>query len=102
MPEQEQPRLSARFGTSIRTSDTDYSKAMVLLKEEQIATREDLLNQIQALRLAGAKKALAKGQLQTFSMLLKDMGAVIGEAEPLSGAEDAVKLNIQIEDKRHS
>ena len=95
-------RLSARFGTSIRTSDTDYSKAMVLLKEEQIATREDLLNQIQALRLAGAKKALAKGQLQTFSMLLKDMGAVIGEAEPLSGAEEAVKLNIQIEDKRHS
>ena len=87
---------------SVRTADSDYSKAIILLKEEQQATREDLLNQIQALRLAGARKALAKGQLQTFSMLLKDMGAVIGEAEPLSGAEEAVKLNIQIEDKRHS
>ena len=95
-------RLSARFGTSVRTSDSDYSRAMELLKKEQIATREDLLNQIQALRLAGARKALQKGQLQTFSMLLKDMGAVIGEAEPLSGAEEAVKLNIQIEDKRNS
>ena len=93
-------RLSQRFGTSVRTTDSDYSRAMELLKKEQIATREDLLNQIQALRLAGAKKALAKGQLQTFSMLLKDMGAVIGEAEPLNAAEDAVKLNIQIEDKR--
>ena len=93
-------RLSQRFGTSVRTADSDYSRAMELLKKEQIATREDLLNQIQALRLAGAKKALAKGQLQTFSMLLKDMGAVIGEAEPLNAAEDAVKLNIQIEDKR--
>ena len=93
-------RLSQRFGTSVRTADSDYSKAMQLLKEEQIATREDLLNQIQALRLAGAKKALAKGQLQTFSMLLKDMGAVIQEAEPLTGAEDAVNLNISIEDKR--
>ena len=93
-------RLSQRFGTSVRTADSDYSRAMQLLKEEQIATRGELLNQLQALRLAGAKKALAKGQLQTFSMLLKDMGAVIGEAEPLSGAEDAVKLNIQIEDKR--
>ena len=93
-------RVVQRFGVSVRTADSDYSKAMILLKEEQIATREDLLNQIQALRLAGAKKALAKGQLQTFSMLLKDMGAVIGEAEPLSGAEEAVKLNIQIEDKR--
>ena len=95
-------RIVQRFGVSVRTADSDYSKAIILLKEEQQATREDLLNQIQALSLAGARKALAKGQLQTFSMLLKDMGAVIGEAEPLSGAEDAVKLNIQIEDKRHS
>ena len=90
-------RLSSRFGTSIRTSDDDYTKAMKLLKEEQIATRDDLLNQIQALRLAGAKKALAKGQLQTFSMLLKDMGAVIGEVENIQGEEN-INLNITIED----
>ena len=90
-------RLSSRFGTSIRTSDSDYSKAMVLLKEEQIATRKDLLNQIQALRLAGARKALAKGQLQTFSMLLKDLGAVIQEVEPLNAQENAPQLNISIE-----
>ena len=95
-------RTASRFNVSIRTAHDDYARAMELLKKEQIATREDLLNQIQALRLAGARKALAKGQLQTFSMLLKDMGAVIGEAEPLNAAEDAVKLNIQIEDKRQS
>ena len=58
-------KLSNRFNTSIRTSDNDYTAAMKLLKEEQIATRSDLLNQLQALRLAGARKALAKGQLQT-------------------------------------
>ena len=90
-------RLSSRFGTSVRTADSDYSKAMELLKEEQIATREDLLNQLQALRLAGAKKALAKGQLQTFSMLLKDMGAVIGEAAPETLALEAPNLSIKIE-----
>ena len=90
-------RLSSRFNTSVRTADEDYSKAMKLLKEEQIATREDLLNQIQALRLAGAKKALAKGQLQTFSMLLKDMGAVIGEAAPETLALEAPNLSIKIE-----
>jgi hypothetical protein len=72
---------------------------MILLKEEQVATRADLLNQIQALRLAGAKKALAKNQLQTFSMLLKDLGAVIGEADNLTG-DESVKLNIQIEKKQ--
>ena len=90
-------RLSSRFGTSVRTADDDYSKAMKLLKEEQIATREDLLNQIQALRLAGAKKALAKGQLQTFSMLLKDMGAVIGEVSPETLAIEAPNLTIKVE-----
>ena len=90
-------RLSSRFGTSVRTADNDYSAAMKLLKEEQVATREDLLNQIQALRLAGAKKALAKGQLQTFSMLLKDMGAVIGEAAPETLALEAPNLSIKIE-----
>jgi len=45
-------RLASRFNTSIRTSHDDYAKAMILLREEQSATREDLLNQIQALRLA--------------------------------------------------
>lgn len=90
-------RIVQRFQVSFRTAQTDYSKAMVLLKEEQAATRTDLLNQIQALRLAGARKALAKGQLQTFSMLLKDMGAVIGEVEPLNTQENAPTLNISIE-----
>ena len=90
-------KLSSRFGTSVRTSDNDYTAAMKLLREEQIATREDLLNQIQALRLAGARKALAKGQLQTFSMLLKDMGAVIGEAAPETLAISAPDLKISIE-----
>ena len=65
---------------------------MVLLKTEQIATREDLLNQIQALRLSAVRKALAKNQLQTVSMLLKDMGAVIGEAAPETLALEAPTL----------
>ena len=90
-------KLASRFNVSVRTANEDYSRAMVLLKEEQIATREDLLNQIQALRLAGARKALAKGQLQTFSMLLKDMGAVIGEAAPETLALEAPNLSIKIE-----
>ena len=90
-------RTASRFNVSIRTAHNDYTAAMKLLKEEQIATREDLLNQIQALRLAGARKALAKGQLQTFSMLLKDMGAVIGEVENIQGEEN-INLNITIED----
>ena len=90
-------KLSSRFNTSVRTANEDYSRAMVLLKEEQIATREELLNQIQGLRLAAVKKALAKNQLQTVSMLLKDMGAVIGEAAPETLALEAPNLTIKVE-----
>lgn len=93
-------KLADRFSVSQRTADEDYSRALELLKTEQIATRGDLLNQIQALRLAAVRKALSKGQLQTVAMLLKDMGAVIGEAAPEQQAAAAPQLNIVVEDKR--
>ena len=94
-------RVASRFNCSVRTAHDDYSKAMVLLREEQSATREDLLNQIQALRLATVTKALRKGQLQTVAMLLKDMGAVINEAGVEQQAAAAPMLNITIDDKRN-
>ena len=93
-------RITERFGCSLRTADSDYSRALELLKVEQSATRADLLNQLQALRLATVRKALAKGQLQTVAMLLKDMGAVIGEAAPEQLAAAAPQLQITVEDKR--
>jgi hypothetical protein len=95
-------RLTQRFGVSLRTADSDYSRALELLKVEQQATRSDLLNHIQALRLATVRKALSKGQLQTVAMLLKDMGAVIGEAAPEQQAAAAPTLNITVEDRRQS
>ena len=95
-------RIASRFNCSVRTAHDDYAKAMVLLREEQSATREDLLNQIQALRLATVTKALRKGQLQTVAMLLKDMGAVINEAGVEQQAAAAPQLSITIDDKRNT
>ena len=94
-------RVASRFNCSVRTAHDDYTKAMVLLREEQSATREDLLNQIQALRLATVTKALRKGQLQTVAMLLKDMGAVINEAGVEQQAAAAPTLNITVDDRRN-
>ena len=93
-------RLVQRFNVSERTGHDDYAKAMELLRTEQISTRSDLLNHIQALRLAAARKAMAKGQLQTVAMLLKDMGAVIGEVAPEQLAAQAPALQITVEDRR--
>jgi hypothetical protein len=95
-------RIASRFNCSVRTAHDDYSRAMVLLREEQGATREDLLNQIQALRLATVTKALRKGQLQTVAMLLKDMGAVINETGVEQQAAAAPTLNITVEDRRQA
>ena len=95
-------RIASRFNCSVRTAHDDYAKAMVLLREEQGATREDLLNQIQALRLATVTKALRKGQLQTVAMLLKDMGAVINEAGVEQQAAAAPQLSITIDNKRQA
>ena len=95
-------KVMDRFSVSEVTAGRDYSAAMALLKTEQIETRENLLNQIQALRLATVQKALRKGQLQTVAMLLKDMGAVIGEAAPEQQAAAAPTLNITVEDKRQA
>ena len=95
-------RLADRFNVSQRTADEDYSRATELLKTEQIATRGDLLNQIQALRLSACRKAMAKGQLQTVAMLLKDMGAVINETGVEQQAAAAPTLNITVEDRRQA
>jgi len=94
-------KVMDRFGVSEVTASRDYSSAMELLKTEQIETRDNLLNQIQALRLATVQKALRKGQLQTVAMLLKDMGAVINEAGVEQQAAAAPSLSIVVEDKRN-
>ena len=83
---------------------------MILLKEEQKKARHTcrmLLNQIQALRirLLEREKLWPKVNYKPSQCCSKITWAQLswgGEAEPLSGEEDAVKLNIQIEDKRHS
>ena len=89
-------RVVDRFNVSLRTAFDDYGRAMDLLREEQSETRGDILNQIQALRLAVAKKAIAKGQLQAATILLQQIGTANGEGTEFTTSEE-VKLNISIE-----
>lgn len=89
-------RVVDRFNVSLRTAFDDYGRAMDLLREEQSETRGDILNQIQALRLAVAKKAIQKGQLQAATILLQQIGMANGEGTEFTTAEE-VKLNISIE-----
>ena len=58
-----------------------FEDAGQYLKKEQEETREILLDVLQAHRLSAISKGLKKGQLMAVSTLLRDAGAVIGEAE---------------------
>jgi len=89
-------KLASRFNTSVRTAHNDYAAALKLLREEQTATREELLNQMQAVRLSLVRRAIKKGQLMVASQTLRDMGAVIGETSDVTTAEQ-INLNISIE-----
>jgi hypothetical protein len=89
-------RIADRFNVSLRTAFDDYGRAMELLREEQKETRVDVLNQLQALRLALAAKAIKKGQLMAATQLLAGIGAANGEGSEFTTAEE-VKLNISIE-----
>ena len=90
-------RVKDRFNVSLRTAFDDYGRAMDLLREEQKESRKDILNQIQALRLAVAKKAIQKGQLQAATLLLQQIGAANGEGSPEQDAAAAPNLSISIE-----
>ena len=95
-------KVSSRFNVSMRTAHDDYKRAMELLRKEQMGTREELLNQLQALRLATVQKALKRGHFQTVATLLGDMGRVIGEAAPEQLALQVPTLDIRIENENHS
>ena len=91
-------KIVSRFNVSKVTAYKDYARAMGALQTEQVATKEDLLNQIQALRLVTIQRALKRGQLQTVATLLKDLGAVVGEVQPEYLAQAAAPtLNISVE-----
>ena len=90
-------RVVDRFNVSLRTAFDDYGRAMDLLRQEQSETREDILNQLQALRLAVAAKAIRKGQLQAATILLAQIGAANGEGSPEQDAAATPNLSISIE-----
>ena len=90
-------RTSERFNVSLRTAFDDYGRAMDLLREEQSETRADILNQLTALRLALVTKAIKKGQLQSATILLAQLGAAAGELDPITDAAAAPNLSISIE-----
>lgn len=92
--------IASKFNVSIRTAHDDLAKAMVLLREERTADREELLNIVTANRLALLRRSIRKGNYQVACHILDSLGRAAGELSQEQAAAAAPQLQITVEDKR--
>ncbi len=86
-------RHQIKFNITLESAFIDYDDALKLLIEEQNSTTAKLREIVQAMRFVGLKKALVKGNLQAYAMMLKDLTTELG----VDGAAEDINLNISIE-----
>ena len=92
--------IADRFGVSIRTADSDISRAMEILRTENSESKDAILNQVLAMRLATAKRAMRRNNFQVVAHLLDSIGRAAGELDATTQAAAAPTLQISIDDKR--
>lgn len=92
--------IASKFNVSIRTAHDDLAKAMVLLREERTADREELLNIVTANRLALLRRSIRKGNYQVACHILDSLGRAAGELSQEQAAAAAPQLQITVEDRR--
>lgn len=62
--------------------------------------RESIVSRLQSMRMRAIDAAIRKGQIGSAQLLMRDLGAVVGEVAPEAAAAAAPTLNITVEDKR--
>ena len=92
--------IADRFGVSIRTADADISRAMEILRTENSEGRDSILNQVLAMRLATAKRAMKRGNFQVVAHLLDSIGRAAGENSQEVASQQQPSLSIVVEDRR--
>jgi hypothetical protein len=92
--------LSSRFGVSIRQAENYISAAQKLLKTDFQGQKEEILNQVNALRMTAINKALKRGNLQVVAHLLDSVARSFGEGSQEAQAAAAPVLRVEIDDKR--
>lgn len=91
---------ASRESISLSTAWRDWEIVKQLNKDDWNIDRESIVSRIQGMRLRVINQAIRKGQLQTATQALKDLGAVVGEVAPEQQATLAPVLNIMVEESR--
>ena len=92
--------LASRFGVSIRQADNYISQAQELLRTDFQGQKEEILNQVNALRMTAIRKAMKRGNLQVVAHLLDSLARGMGEGSQEQAAAAAPTLTIEVQDKR--
>lgn len=91
--------LAQKYNTSYRQAENYYFKAQQLMKSDMMENRQDLLNQVNNMRLHTIQKALKRGNLQVVAQLLDSLARSAGEGTAEQEANHAPTLNITIDAK---
>jgi len=82
------------------TAWRDWDAVKQWNEEDWSKDRESIVSRLQAMRMRAIDAAIRKGQIGSAQLLMRDLGAVVGEVAPEAAAAAAPQLSIVVEDKR--
>lgn len=91
---------ASREGVSVATAWRDYAAVQKWGEQDWQTERDKMVSRIQSMRLRCIEGALRAKQFGTAQLLLRDLGAVVGEVAPEAAAAAAPVLRVEIDDKR--
>jgi hypothetical protein len=91
-----------REGIGEITAWRDWDAVKQWNEEDWSKDRESIVSRLQGMRMRAIELALRKGQVGSAQLLMRDLGAVVGEVAPEAQAAAAPQLQITIDDKRQA
>ena len=82
------------------TAWRDWDAVKQWNEEDWSKDRESIVSRLQAMRMRAIDAAIRKGQIGSAQLLMRDLGAVVGEVAPEALAAAAPTLNITVESKQ--
>ena len=82
------------------TAWRDWDAVKEWNEEDWKRDRDSIVSRLQSMRLRAIDAAIRKGQIGSAQLLMRDLGAVVGEVAPEAQAAAAPVLRVEIDDKR--
>ena len=84
------------------TAWRDWDAVKQWNEEDWAKDKESIISRIQSMRLRAIDVAIRKGQIGSAQLLMRDLGAVVGEVSLEAQAAAAPTLNITVDDRRQA